>query len=143
MTIFKEKKQVVQLIDINTGADQQFDKPYLLLLREFTGDIITEETEFIGVPIRGRKEAFIYVSSGMGNYDLLNSYVMSGRIQLGQEVSLYTFMRLCIQNKKIPLDCIDGMTVDHLNSIVFVMYPELDEEYLERVYKNDLTSKSK
>lgn len=143
MTIFKEKKQVVQLIDVNTGADQQFDKPYLLLLREFTGDIITEETEFIGVPIRGRKEAFIYVSSGMGNYDLLNSYVMSGRIQLGQEVSLYTFMRLCIQNKKIPLDCIDGMTVDHLNSIVFVMYPELDEEYLERVYKNDLTSKSK
>lgn len=143
MTIFKEKKQVVQLIDVNTGSDQQFDKPYLLLLREFTGDIITEETEFIGVPIRGRKEAFIYVSSGMGNYDLLNSYVMSGRIQLGQEVSLYTFMRLCIQNKKIPLDCIDGMTVDHLNSIVFVMYPELDEEYLERVYKNDLTSKSK
>lgn len=143
MTIFKEKKQVVQLIDVNTGSDQQFDKPYLLLLREFTGNIITEETEFIGVPIRGRKEAFIYVSSGMGNYDLLNSYVMSGRIQLGQEVSLYTFMRLCIQNKKIPLDCIDGMTVDHLNSIVFVMYPELDEEYLERVYKNDLTSKSK
>lgn len=143
MAIFKEKKQVVQLIDVNTGSDQQFDKPYLLLLREFTGDIITEETEFIGVPIRGRKEAFIYVSSGMGNYDLLNSYVMSGRIQLGQEVSLYTFMRLCIQNKKIPLDCIDGMTVDHLNSIVFVMYPELDEEYLERVYKNDLTSKSK
>lgn len=143
MTIFKEKKQVVQLIDINTGADQQFDKPYLLLLREFTGDIITEETEFIGVPIRGRKEAFIYVSSGLGNYDLLNSYVMSGRIQLGQEVSLYTFMRLCIQNKKIPSDCIDGITVDHLNSIVFDMYPELDEEYLERVYKNDLTSKSK
>lgn len=143
MTIFKEKKQVIQLIDVNTGSDQQFDKPYLLLLREFTGNIITEETEFIGVPIRGRKEAFIYVSSGMGNYDLLNSYVMSGRIQLGQEVSLYTFMRLCIQNKKIPLDCIDGMTVDHLNSIVFVMYPELDEEYLERVYKNDLTSKSK
>ena len=143
MTIFKEKKQVVQLIDVNTGADQQFDKPYLLLLREFTGDIITEETEFTGVPIRGRKEAFIYVSSGLGNYDLLNSYVMSGRIQLGQEVSLYTFMRLCIQNKKIPSDCIDGITVDHLNSIVFDMYPELDEEYLERVYKNDLTSKSK
>lgn len=143
MTIFKEKKQVVQLIDVNTGTDQQFDKPYLLLLREFTGDIITEETEFIGVPIRGRKEAFIYVSSGLGNYDLLNSYVMSGRIQLGQEVSLYTFMRLCVQNKKIPLDCIDGITVDHLNSIVFDMYPELDEEYLERVYKNDLTSKSK
>lgn len=143
MTIFKEKKQVVQLIDVNTGTDQQFDKPYLLLLREFTGDIITEETEFIGVPIRGRKEAFIYVSSGLGNYDLLNSYVMSGRIQLGQEVSLYTFMRLCIQNKKIPSDCIDGITVDHLNSIVFDMYPELDEEYLERVYKNDLTSKSK
>lgn len=143
MTIFKEKKQVVQLIDVNTGTDQQFDKPYLLLLREFTGDIITEETEFTGVPIRGRKEAFIYVSSGLGNYDLLNSYVMSGRIQLGQEVSLYTFMRLCVQNKKIPLDCIDGITVDHLNSIVFDMYPELDEEYLERVYKNDLTSKSK
>lgn len=143
MTIFKEKKQVVQLIDVNTGTDQQFDKPYLLLLREFTGDIITEETEFIGVPIRGRKEAFIYVSSGLGNYDLLNSYVMSGRIQLGQEVSLYTFMRLCVQNKKIPLDCIDGITVDHLNSIIFDMYPELDEEYLERVYKNDLTSKSK
>lgn len=143
MTIFKEKKQVVQLIDVNTGTDQQFDKPYLLLLREFTGDIITEETEFIGVPIRGRKEAFICVSSGLGNYDLLNSYVMSGRIQLGQEVSLYTFMRLCVQNKKIPLDCIDGITVDHLNSIVFDMYPELDEEYLERVYKNDLTSKSK
>ena len=143
MTIFKEKKQVVQLIDVNTGADQQFDKPYLLLLREFTGDIITEETEFTGVPIRGRKEAFIYVSSGLGNYDLLNSYVMSGRIQLGQEVSLYTFMRLCIQNKKIPSDCMDGITIDHLNSIVFDMYPELDEEYLERVYKNDLTSKSK
>lgn len=143
MTIFKEKKQVVQLIDINTGSDQQFDKPYLLLLREFTGDIITEETEFIGVPIRGRKEAFIYVSSGLGNYDLLNSYVMSGRIQLGQEVSLYTFMRLCVQNKKIPSDCMDGITVEYLNSIVFDMYPELDEEYLERVYKNDLTSKSK
>lgn len=143
MTIFKEKKQVVQLIDVNTGSDQQFDKPYLLLLREFTGDIITEETEFTGVPIRGRKEAFIYVSSGLGNYDLLNSYVMSGRIQLGQEVSLYTFMRLCIQNKKIPSDCMDGITIDHLNSIVFDMYPELDEEYLERVYKNDLTSKSK
>lgn len=141
MTIFKERRQVVQLVDVNTGVDQQFDKPYLLLLRDYTGEDITEETEFVGVPIRGRKNAFIYISSSISNYDLINSYVMSGNIKLGQEVTLYTFVRVCIENNKIPVSDMDGITKEYLNDLVCEIHPDIDDDYLERLYKTDLTAK--
>jgi predicted acyltransferase (DUF342 family) len=77
----------------------EIDKPYLLLM-----DPVDSEEDTIGefYAIKGRKTVFDEMKQNMitGNYNILKSHVLSGGITFGNEVSVYTFFRLCIEKFK-------------------------------------------
>ena len=116
MAIFRELKNVMGYVDPQTQEDSVFDKPYLVLLTEANayednGD--DDYRTFDAIAIRGRKTLFDHIVSQLGNYDLIHSYIMSGSIPLGKEVTLYTFLRQCIehhfrQSSEVSLDDIDS-----------------------------------
>ena len=119
MPVFTEKLQVIALADPVTKEEQEFDKPYLMLLTPAnTYDKEGDDgyREFNGVAMRGRKAVFEYLMSGLGNDDLIHSYILSGNIPLGKEVSLYTFLRLCIT---VYFKQSTDVTLDYLNNVAF------------------------
>lgn len=120
MPIFQQKIDVMGFVDTVTHEDEGFNKPYLVLLTEANSyennDIQDGFREFQAFGIRGRKVAFEHFQEQLGNYDLLHSYVLSGRIALGNEVTLYTFLRLCIEKYFAQST---SMTVEDLDSIAY------------------------
>jgi predicted acyltransferase (DUF342 family) len=94
--IFRKLTSVVQRIDTSTGLDMEIDKPYLLLMVP-----VDSEEDTIGefYAIKGRRTVFEELKQNMitGNYNILKSYILSGGITFGNEVSVYTFFRLCIE----------------------------------------------
>ena len=52
------------------------------------------------------------LDSGLGSYDLIHSYILSGGLKLGQECSVYTFLRLSLQKKNVD---VSWLTLDELN----------------------------
>ena len=113
MPIFKQLKEVVQFVDPITKAPiKPDDKGYLLLLVD-SGSEEFENGEFVGV--RGRRAAFDYLISSLGAYDLIHSYVLSGKIPLGNEVSVYSFLRLCLEKHYTSGEAGD-LTTDDLAS---------------------------
>lgn len=132
MPIFKNLKQVVEFVDpITKEPIQSDDKGYLLLLVEAgAGDF--ETGEFVAV--RGRRIAFDYLANSLGNYDLIHSYVLSGKIPLGNEVSLYSFLRLCLEKHYTENEA--GISLDDL-----AMYAQNENEAsidLDLLYVNEL-----
>lgn len=119
MAIFKQLIDVMGIIDPETKEDQEFGKPYLLLLTQ--ANTYSEEQEdyreFDAIAIRGRRVVYDFIHGQLGNDDLIHSYIMSGKIPLGSEVSLYTFMRLCI-TKYFPKST-EGLTLDELNALAY------------------------
>lgn len=119
MTIFKNLKTVVQLYDVETKEPISMPevKPYLLILLDnnsyLNGDEDFREGQWVS--IRGRQTVFDYLVSNMGNYDMLHSFVLTGKIKLGQEISVYSFMRSLIQGDKI--ENTGNITVDELNDL--------------------------
>lgn len=103
MGIFKQDgglKQVISFDDPELQRDlESGNKPYLILTRtpgEYE-DHQDDYQEFQAIAMRGRRTVFDYFKNQLGNDDLLHSYVFSGKIPLGQELTLYTFLRLCIE----------------------------------------------
>ena len=96
MPIFKRLKSIVEVADTTTGMDTGINKPYLLLLVN-VGEEDTTQGEFVA--IKGRQAAYRYLKDYVitGNYNILASQILSGGITFGNEVSIYTFMRLCIE----------------------------------------------
>lgn len=119
MPIFTEKRQVIALADPVTKEEQEFDKPYLLMLtpaNTYEDEYDDGYREFNGVAMRGRKAVFDYLMSSLGNDDLIHSYILSGNIPLGKEVSLYTFLRICIT---VYFKQSSEITLENLNNVAF------------------------
>lgn len=123
MAIFRKKKKVMMFFNPVTGEeiDKDIDKPYLLLLKDLNSE---KDDGGQWYPFRGRQTVFDFMYSQLGNWDLLESYVMSGSMRLGQEISLYTFMRYCITNKKVEQDKGEPLTLDELNNMVLMSMGE-------------------
>lgn len=98
MPLFTDNIEVISIVDPNTKEDIEFDKPYLLLLTPANEYEEYDDSykEYDAIAMRGRKAVFDYLMSNLGNDDLVHSYILSGKLPLGKEVSLYTFLRLCI-----------------------------------------------
>ena len=98
MPLFKQLTQVVELRDPKTGKPIEIaeDKPYLVILAE----------------PEGRQALYDYLLETMGSYDLIHSYILSGGLKLGQECSVYTFLRLSLQKKNVD---VSWLTLDELN----------------------------
>ena len=103
MPLFTEKKQVVQMFDPETKKSLDFeeDKPYLILLQDAEADRSQDTQEGRFIATRGRSSVFWYLESEIYNIDPRHSYVLSGKIPLGSEVSVYSFIRLCIEKNKV------------------------------------------
>jgi hypothetical protein len=56
---------------------------------------------------------------------------MTGHIHLGEEVSVYSFMRHCIESKKVHTN----FTVDDLDAYASDLYPDLD---LNLIYNKEI-----
>lgn len=141
MAIFKQTRPVVDIIDTNTGMNVQFDRPYLLLLVP-SGQEENTSGEF--VTLKGRKETYQYCNDFVisGGYDILRSQILSDGINFGKEVSLYTFLRLCIEHYKYDNE--DQLIV--LNQVTIETYikPEsINEEILSRFYNRECNQSSK
>ena len=135
MPIFKDLKQVVSLVDTITGEPIDIDeKGYLLLLVDANSDQF-ENGEFIAM--RGRRATFEYLVSSIGNYDILHSYVLSGKIALGGEVSVYSFIRLCLEKHFSNEDI--GLTINELDDIALASSVDTEDKInLNMLYVNEL-----
>jgi len=104
MPILKSLVSLVDTIDKNTGLSENIDKPYLLLLVPIgiEPDPVTNEyTNGEFNVVRGRRDAYNLIKeSFIDFYDLTKSFILSGNISFGNEVTLYTFLRLCIEKYK-------------------------------------------
>ena len=135
MPIFKELKQVMQFFDpVTKEPIEEDNKGYLLILGEIGSESFDK---FEAVPLRGRRATFEYLQSSLGAYDMLNSFVLAGKMHLGQEVSIYTFLRLCIERKYFPEET---LSVEDLSNYVFMDGNESDTD-LDLVYTKELNSK--
>lgn len=134
MAIFKQRKQVVALVDPVTREPIEIeeDKPYLLILADAGSEDFEQGTWFA---MRGRKTVFDYLISSLGNYELLHSYVLSGKISLGGEVSVYSFLRLCLT--KHFVDGEHGLTVDELDSYAIISDQDQHVD-LNLLYANEM-----
>ena len=133
--IFKEVKQVVSLVDPISREPIEIDeKGYLLLLVDANSDQF-ENGEFVAM--RGRRATFEYLSSSLGNYDILHSYILSGKIALGGEVSVYSFMRLCLEKYFNNEDM--GISLNELDDMAFATSVDTEDKInLNMLYVNEL-----
>ena len=125
MPIFKKKIDVMGFVNTETGEDQGFNKPYLLIIKELgdegggledeVGDDYQEFTGTVG--LRGRRVVFDYLCQRLGSFDMIHSYVLSGNIPLGKEVSIYSFIRLCITNYFAQSN--NGLTLEELEGLAY------------------------
>ena len=128
MPLFQQKLDVMGFVDVNTHEEQEFNKPYLIILTPANNYNIDENDgykEYEAVGIRGRRLVFDHFIDQLGNWDLYHSYVLSGNIPLGKEVTLYTFLRLCIEKYFAQSSPI---TVDDLNGLFFETNNDLDPD---------------
>ena len=141
MPIFKKLTSVVERYDVNTGLSMEIDKPYLLLMVP-----VDSEEDTIGefYAIKGRKTVFDELKQNMitGNYNILKSYILSGGITFGNEVSVYTFFRLCIEKFKYgneeDLELLNDMAVSTSSD------PDhISDSFLNIHYTNELAASAK
>ena len=141
MPIFKKVVSIVDQVDTATGFDLAIDKAYLLLLVQ-SGDEDITQGEFVA--LRGRKDTYEYIKTNClnGNYNILKSHILSGGITFGNEVSLYTFARLCIQQYQYD----DISELEYLNdqAINTSLNPDsVSEGQLESFFRQELSAKAK
>lgn len=141
MAIFKKKRTIVDVYDHKTGLNTNVDRPYLILLIP-SGQEENTSGEFVA--IKGRKEAYKYCSEYVlsGGYDIVRSQILSDGINFGKEVSLYTFLRLCIDHYKYDEE--DQLEVLNRLSIESYIEPDsLSYESLARFYNAECSQSSK
>ena len=126
MPIFKKKIDVMGFVNPETGENQEFNKPYLLIIKELGDDegggledeVGDDYQEFTGtVGLRGRRVVFDYLCQRLGSFDMIHSYVLSGNIPLGKEVSIYSFIRLCVTNYFAQSN--NGLTLEELEGLAY------------------------
>lgn len=142
MALLRKMKSLVKQIDTNTGLPTDFDKPYLLLLVDLTAerDKITNEYLYGEFQIlRGRRTLFDYIKdSVVDTYDIANSYILSGNISFGNEVSVYTFMRYCVEKYKYD----DMDYIMELNQRMIERDEKLTIEDLNKLYMEELSKEA-
>lgn len=139
MGLFVDKIKVVDLFDPQTGKEIEMEeeKPYLLLLTDIDESREMDTTEGRFLATRGRQTVVNYLESEYFQIDPLFSFVMSGNIPLGKEVSVYSFLRLCIQEHKV--DDI-SITIDELDDYARSVYPNID---LNLKYNQEINHKTR
>ena len=148
MPIFKQFIEVADRIDRNTGLPENVNKGYLILATEYgqepdPSEEIETVTQGEFYAIKGRRNAFNFIMENLNiyNINLLKSYILSGNISFGKEISLYTFLRVCIEKYRYGGN---NYTVDMLDdSIVTSMEAEgriIDAYRLTSIYNQELTS---
>lgn len=144
MAIFKELTNVLGFEDPELQKELESDnKPYLFLLRD-VGDLNNDDSyqEYQAFAVRGRENVFDILISQLGGYDLLHSYVLSGKIPLGKEVSVYSFLRLCIETHFKNES--KALTVEELNSVVFETVETLPASFdLDAFYTMEINKRTK
>lgn len=141
MALFKKTRSVVDVIDRNTGLNENIERQYLLLLIP-AGQEDNTAGEFVA--IKGRKEVYRYCSDYIisGGYDIARSQILSEGINFGKEVSLYTFLRLAIDVYKYDepeqIDIIDQITIEN-----YILPDKLTPESLYRFYNQECQQSSK
>ena len=138
MPIYRKLQSIVAKVDPSTGYDTAFDKPYLFLLTPVDGD---DEESGEWLSMRGRKIAYESLREKClsGMYKLTKSWVLSGGITFGNEVSIYTFLRQCIVVYRYGTQ--DDL--DMINATIMDIDPSITEEYLDRLYTSEIYSSPK
>ena len=117
MAIFPERINVVTLYDDNNNA-VQLEKFYLILLADLDAE---DANEGKWVVLEGRQSVINYLSGEFYNgIDPLKSYILTGNIRLGNEVSVYSFLRAMLSRPDVET----SISLDELN------------EYASSVHKN-------
>lgn len=141
MAIFTKKKSVVDIYDTKTGLNIQNDRPYLILLVPIDQE---ENTSGEFVALKGRKDTYNYCKDYIlsGGYDIVRSQIMSDGINFGREVSLYTFLRLCIEyfkyDEEDQLEILNRVTIES-----YIKPESISYESLARFYNNECSQSSK
>ena len=117
MAIFPERINVVTLYDDNNNA-VQLEKFYLILLADLDAE---DANEGKWVVLEGRQSVINYLSGEFYNgIDPLKSYILTGNIRLGNEVSVYSFLRAMLARPDVET----SISLDEL------------DEYASSVHKN-------
>lgn len=144
MSIFKELTSVLGFEDSELQKElESGNKPYLVLLKEAEEPQDDDSyQEYQAFAIRGRENVFNILTEQLGSYDLLHSYILSGKIPLGKEVSVYSFLRLCIETHF--KNASKGITVDELNSMVYIANDHIPESFdLDAFYTVEINKRTK
>lgn len=119
MAIFPERINVVTLYDDNNNA-VQLEKFYLILLADLDAE---DANEGKWVVLEGRQSVINYLSGEFYNgIDPLKSYILTGNIRLGNEVSVYSFLRAMLSRP----DVATSIKLDELNEYVSSIHKNVD-----------------
>lgn len=149
MPLLKNLIEVAERIDRNTGLSENINKGYLLLISNY-GDEELEASEFTDsfihgeyYVVRGRRTAFNFIIEQLNiyNINLLKSFVLSGNLTLGKEMTVYTFLRLCIEKYRYggteyTTEFLDQSVIDSYNA----EGKDIDPVQLTSIYKTELLS---
>lgn len=144
MAIFKKLLSIVDIIDKDTGLNDNIDKPYLILYVLYDAIPDPETGEYLEgqfKAIRGRKNCYKYIMEELNIYNInpLKSFILSGNIVFGNEVSVYTFIRQCIERYNYGNPSI----IEELNqSIINISEGKITEENIDNFFINELKSKA-
>lgn len=119
MAIFPERINVVTLYDDNNNA-VQLEKFYLILLADLDAE---DANEGKWVVLEGRQSVINYLSGEFYNgIDPLKSYILTGNIRLGNEVSVYSFLRAMLNRPDVET----SIKLDELNEYVSSIHKNVD-----------------
>lgn len=145
MPIFKKLTSIVDTIDKETGYTDNIDKPYLILYVFYDAIADPETGEYLEgefKAIRGRKACYKYIMEELNIYNInpLKSFILSGNIVFGNEVSVYTFIRQCIERYHYgDLDIIRELN----ESIMNISEGKMTEDKINNFFITELNSKAR
>ena len=119
MAIFPERINVVTLYDDNNNA-VQLEKFYLILLADLDAE---DANEGKWVVLEGRQSVINYLSGEFYNgIDPLKSYILTGNIRLGNEVSVYSFLRAMLNRPDVET----SISLDELDEYASSVHKSVD-----------------
>lgn len=144
MPIFKRLLGVVDTVDKETGLKDNIDKPYLILYVTYDRMSDPETGEYLDgefKAIRGRRACYDYIINELSIYNInpMKSFILSGNIVFGNEVSVYTFIRQCIERYQYG----DESIIEELNdSIINLSEGKITESIINNFFLSELNSKA-
>lgn len=140
MAMVEKLQQVVMRVNRENGtleAPKKERKHYLVLATfNESENGIDRDWHWID----GREETFQHLIEQMEAYDLLATNVLSETQSPETAVSAYTFLRFCMEEKKVSEDLLMSLEMDFDTFMEFMEnhYPEKTSDELEEEYKKDL-----